>query len=494
MTKDNSYRSIVKANALLGGVQVYTILISIIRSKVVAVLLGPQGMGIMGLLNSTVALVQSVTNFGLNTSAVREIAVAADSGDDNKIAEIKTVLQKIVWITGLLGIFITLIFAPALSQFTFGTDEYTFAFICLSITLLLAQLTIGYNAILQGLRQLKSLAMANVTGNSIALLLCIPLYYFFGTDAIVPVIIITSGVILAATWFFARKIKLQSIVISTHETFAKGRSMMVMGFLISLTGFMDTIVAYLIRILINLWGDLSEVGLYNAGYAMITSYVGLVFSSIATDYFPRLSMVSNDMNERNKVICQQGDILLLILCPLVLLFIFFGDILIRLLYSVDFLSVVEMVNWIALGMMFRAITWCPGFLYLAKGDSKLYFIIYVITTIVVLGISVLFYYLLGLTGLGVAFLVTNVLSFISTIFITKWKYGFKYQISTMRLGTIQIIFCALALFSSYLHPHLKYSVCSVLMVLSFAYSYRELNRRLNLKSIFGSIYKRFFSK
>lgn len=52
-----SYRNIFKATTLFGGVQVYQILISIIRSKFVAVLLGTAGMGIQGMFLSSISLV-----------------------------------------------------------------------------------------------------------------------------------------------------------------------------------------------------------------------------------------------------------------------------------------------------------------------------------------------------------------------------------------------------------------------------------------------------
>ena len=51
--QQSSYRQIMKATSLFGGVQIFQIIISVIRSKFVAILLGPSGMGIVGLLAST---------------------------------------------------------------------------------------------------------------------------------------------------------------------------------------------------------------------------------------------------------------------------------------------------------------------------------------------------------------------------------------------------------------------------------------------------------
>lgn len=70
-------KSILKTTSLFGGVQVFQIIISIIRAKVIAVLLGPTGMGILGLLTASISLIGGLTGFGLGTSAVKNVARAA---------------------------------------------------------------------------------------------------------------------------------------------------------------------------------------------------------------------------------------------------------------------------------------------------------------------------------------------------------------------------------------------------------------------------------
>src|SRR5690554_4576219 len=121
----SSYRQIVKATSLFGGVQLFQIVISVIRSKFVAVLLGPAGMGIVGLLTASTGLVAGLTNFGLGTSAVKNISEANASNDGDRVTIMITVLRRLVWITGFLGALLTLVFSPLLSQFTFGNKEYT---------------------------------------------------------------------------------------------------------------------------------------------------------------------------------------------------------------------------------------------------------------------------------------------------------------------------------------------------------------------------------
>ena len=90
----SQYKQIVKATSLFGGVQVFTIIVLIVKSKFVALYIGPLGVGIVGLYTTTIALVTSVTNFGLKTSSVKNISEAYATGDAIKVATIIGVLRK----------------------------------------------------------------------------------------------------------------------------------------------------------------------------------------------------------------------------------------------------------------------------------------------------------------------------------------------------------------------------------------------------------------
>ena len=182
----------MKATSIFGGVQVINIIISIARSKILAILLGPAGIGVLGLIMSTTKLMSSLTNFGLGISAVKEIAIAFELADKKQLAKTIVIVKRWFWYTGLFGAILTLILSPVLSQLTFGNKDFTIAFVWLSITLLLNQLTSGSFVYLQGLRKLKHLAKANVIGAALGLLASIPIYYYLGVQGIVPAMIITS--------------------------------------------------------------------------------------------------------------------------------------------------------------------------------------------------------------------------------------------------------------------------------------------------------------
>jgi O-antigen/teichoic acid export membrane protein len=480
----SSYRQIFKATSLFGGVQVFNILIGIIRSKFIAVLLGPTGMGIAGLLTSTTGMIAGLTNFGLGSSAVRNVAEIHAQQDYQKISIVVTALRRWVWITGLLGTFVTLIFAPWLSKLTFGNKDYTCSFMFLSITLLFSQLSVGQNVLLQGTRNLKYLAKANLSGSLAGLFVTVPIYYFWGINGIVPALITASIITLILSWYFSRKILIKKIRLTLKKIWQEGKGMLSMGFMLSLSGFIMLAVSYLTRIYIGKEGGLEQVGLYNAGFAVIGTYVGLVFTAMGTDYYPRLSGIAHDNHLAKEMINQQAEIAILILAPILMIFFVFIHWIVQLLYSNQFTSITGMIHWAALGMFFKTACWSIGFLYLAKGVSKLFFINELFSNIYALAFNIIGYKYWGLDGLGLSFLLVYILCLLQVFIICNRKYAFRFNPTFMKIFISQLI-CATACFcvvKFIIFPY-QYIIGSIFIVLSSIYSLKELDKRLNLKNV-----------
>lgn len=485
---NSSYNQIVKATGLFGGVQVVKIIIQIVRAKFIAVLLGPAGMGIAGLLNSTITLVSSLTSLGLASSAVKNIASANSIGDPRKVYSVITVFRRLIWLTGLLGSLILIVFATKISVLTFGNENYRLAFIWVSISLLLNQLSNGQLVLLQGLRKLNHLAQANVIGSLLGVVIIIPIYYFYRLDGIVPAIIVASVVSLLTSWFFSSKIKLQKATFDRGVAISEAKNMVKMGVMISLGGLMGTASAYLVRIYISNRGGLDDVGLYTAGFSLVNSYVGMIFSAMGTDYYPRLSEVSHDKGLRNKIISEQSEIALLFISPIIAMMIAFVNPIILLLYSSKFLLINEMVIWAAFGMIFKALSWSIAFILLAKGESKLFFITELIGTIITLCLNILGYKYLGLQGLGLSFLVSFAAYLMLIFVVTRRKFELKLSTGLARIFIVQLV--ALIIITA-LTLNYNYQTAIIftipLIVFSAFYSYFELNKRLNIKKLISKM-------
>jgi O-antigen/teichoic acid export membrane protein len=489
--EQSSYREIFKSTSLFGGVQVFNILIAVIRTKFIAVLLGPAGMGIAGLLTSTTSMVEVLTNFSLRTSAVKNVAAAHANGDSKQVATVVFTLRKWIWLTGILGLALTVVLAPWLSQLTFGNRDYTLIFVWLSVTLLMNQLRMGQMALLQGTRRLPQLAKSELLGSAVSLVIAIPLYYFFRFEGIAPAIILTAAVSLAVSWVFARNVPIEKVKLLPGVIFQEGKKMLTMGLALSLNGIIVIGVAYIIRIFISREGGLDQVGLYNAGFAIINSYVGMIFTAMGADYFPRLSGVAHSNELSRKLINQQAEIAILILAPILTVFLVFIQWVVILLYSRQFIAIDGMIHWATLGMFFKAASWSVAFIFLAKGETRLFFWSELGANSYILLINLIGYRLGGLEGIGIAFMVGYALYLIQVLIICLYKYQFSFQSEFYQLFCVQFLvalscFLVVKLVSA---PY-SYLVGAPLILFSTALSYRELDKRMGIRAKIDNVIRR----
>jgi PST family polysaccharide transporter len=487
-----SYKQNLKATSLFGGVQIYSILIQIIRSKFVAVLLGPEGMGITGLLTSTTGLITGFTNMGLGTTAVRDIALANGTGDSKRIALVVGVFRRIVWVTGSIAAVICILLAPLLSRIAFGNSDYTIAFIILSCTLLFAQLTSGQTALLQGMQKYSYMAKSALWGSTIGLFVTVPLYYIFGINGIVPVLVMSSLISLFFSYRYSHKIKIEKIIISKSDIKQEGGAMLKTGFFLCLQGLLPLTAGYLVRLYISNYGNIADVGLYNAGFAIVDTYVGLVFTAMAADYYPQLSKCSSNPIEFNKLINQQIEIGLLVLSPLIISFIVFIKPIITVLYSSKFIPIEGMIYWAIFAIFFKVCSWGIAFTFLAKRDTRVFFFNELTVACYGFGMNILAYHFWGLTGLGISFFVKFILYFIQIWVVCSKRYHIKLNFSLLKIFVSQFILActgiSLVLFST---MTTRYIGGCMLLLLSCIYSYKELDKRIELSKLIKSKLKRY---
>jgi len=264
-----------------------------------------------------------------------------------------------------------------------------------------------------------------------------------------------------------------------RQTWATGSDMMRMGFLISLSGLLTASGAYLLRVFISQAGGIEDVGLYSAGFAIINTYVGLIFNAMGTDYYPRLSAVVYDNDLCRQAVNQQAEIAILILGPILILFLICTEWVVELLYSDQFLAISEMLYWAAFGMFFKATSWAIGFLFLAKNASRIFFISELMVNLYMLFFNILGYYYLGLTGLGISFFFSYFLYFMQVYVISIKKFNFSFDNGFIKLFVVNIF---LFLIVFLLVKIGNFQTLIIFVIISFSYSLFKVDERIGLKN------------
>jgi O-antigen/teichoic acid export membrane protein len=487
----SSYLQIVKATSIFGGVQFFNILISIIRTKLIAIFIGPTGMGIISLLNSSLNLVSGITGLGIETSAVKHISEHYKDENLKSVSPIITIVKKISFVTGVFGALIVILFSSCLSKLTFGNSNFTYFFVYLSITLLLKQLSIGQMVVFQGLRKLKILAKVNFYGNLIGLFFSIPLYYYYKIDAILPSIVVVSVSSVLVSFYYSRKIEIEKVNIPNSQLFVEGKSIIKLGVLLTLSSLLTLLSSYIIQIYVGDLGGLKEVGFYNAGFTLLNSYVGIVFTVMSADYFPKLSSVCDDNKKIRISVREQSYMSIYIITPIIILFLTFIPLIIKILYTSKFVSIIPMVCFGILAMLFRAVSWSMGYVLIAKGDYNVFIKTALGFNALSVVLNVLGYYFYGLEGLGFSFLIYYLMHLIVLKIITKKKYDFYFETKFYHTYIICITMCFVAFLLRYIpNLFLKYGLMGVMVILSIGFVLYHINEKIELKFLFNLIRKK----
>ena len=162
MSELSSSRGLIKSMLVIGSAQVVNILISIFRMKVLAVLLGPSGVGLLSIYNSLLGMVQQTAGLGMGSSGVREIA--SSRGDEATLSRVRRVLFAAHLIQGTLAMLAVWLLRERIAIWLFGDAVRATEVGLIGIAILLGLLASAQTALLQGLRKIGDLGRVTVIG------------------------------------------------------------------------------------------------------------------------------------------------------------------------------------------------------------------------------------------------------------------------------------------------------------------------------------------
>lgn len=481
---ETTYDHVLKYTGLFGGVQGITMLISLIRNKLVALLLGPEGLALINIFNNVMNLVSQSTNFGISFSAVKHIA-ELNEGTKSK-EEIKHYISVVrTWSlsTGLFGTLVALILCPIISLITFETYDYTLDFALLSPIALTLALSGGELAILKGLRKLKRVALISILGAICTLAICIPLYWSIGLKGIAISLLLSNIAALAIQLFFSCKVVSWKTSIFSRQSYIDGMPMLKLGLGYIIAGIFGQGAEYIIRTMIIRFGNLADVGIYNSGYMMAVAYTSLVFIAMEADYFPRLSAAKQSVSRQNFTVNQQIEVCVLIIAPFLILFVVAMPLIVQLLFSEKFIAAVPMSICASMYMFFRALTLPVAYLSLAHGDSKMYMITELVYDIFI-AIAIPFAYTKwGIMGTGAALSFAGLFDMVMIYSLYIRKYNFTFSFRLISFYVLQMLLLGSVIYASFQQSmQLRWSIHILAFLISLILSVRILSRETSFVS------------
>lgn len=418
----DDYKEVFKSTLLFAFVRAVQMLIGILRNKLVALILGPAGIGLIQIYDKTTELIKKGAGLGISQSALRDISVARNSDDSSMFSQVYTATRRVILFTGLLGVLVTVALSKQLSIWTCGDTEHTIAYISLALVVFFTIITEVQMSILKGVRAQKQLAYSTIIGSLSGLVFSVPIYYFFKEDGIVPALIIHAFVSFGVTFYFVKKISYIPEAQSFHTTCRIVSPMIKVGVILVFVGMLDSLFAVLLASFLRRQGGFDTVGFYQAGHTIMSSYFGIVLTSMVMDYYPRVSAINYDNIKVADEFNKQAKIGLLFIFPLSVIFVFFAPFIIRILYSNQFLCVVEFSDFAIIGAILAVIAECLRIILVAKQIAKTYAIISLILKGAFIPMYIFFFNIIGLRGLGISYMLDNFIQVLVYSFLMNSRY------------------------------------------------------------------------
>jgi PST family polysaccharide transporter len=478
----SSYRLIFKSTALIGSAQIINIFAGIVRTKALALLLGPAGMGLVGLYSTATGLIGTITGMGIGSSGVRQIAEAAGAKDNNKIACTIIALRRASLVSGALGMLVVLVLCVPLTRLTFGDRQYTWGMALMSLTLLFGGISAGQLALLQGLRQIKELASTQALAACFGTIASIGVVYFLRENGIAPYLVAVSAFSILTSWWYARRIRVKPVRMSLQETWRESKGLLGLGSAFMVSALFTAGVAYASRVFILHTLGKDAVGLYQATWTLSTLYVSFVLNAMATDFYPRLTAEANDNDAVNRMVNEQTEIGLLIAIPGVLATITLAPWVLSVFYSGEFISATGIIRWQIVGIAFRVVSWPLGFVQLAKGKGTIFLLTEIAANALHIALLLVGIRLFGLDGVGISFAFLYIFYTVGMLFVCRWLSGFEWSRQAKSILISSFAAVSMVFIAMHILPEAWALACGIgLTAISTILCIKGLRKLLNVK-------------
>ena len=472
MTDKNTHNKIFKSISIFGSVQAIQMVCKVISIKITSVILGPSGVGLIGLIDNVINLITQGSSFGIQTIGTQLIAKERENKKNQKV------LAFWMLLCGILAALFCFIFSGFLSRMVFDSLVYSLHFKVLSVYFVLYAIINFSIIVLKGLNEIKKLVqyqIYSVIFVSIATIFC---YWFWGINGIFPAFIANSIVTFLVYLVYLWKLNLNQISISKAEIVNQGKYLFSKGSLLAINGVFGLVCFFLIRLYLK-ENSPENLGFYDIANLFLVSYFGIIFTSLAGDYFPTLTHKVSQKDDINSFVNIQIQTSILIATPLILIMYFGCDFIIAMLTSSDFLPVREILLFGLISILCKTINYPVGYIVLAIDDTKSYFYQNIIGDILnVILIVVLFHYF-GLIGIGLAMFIQYFgFNFYLLHFVSK-RNLFQFNAKSFKYMIISFVFTFAMIgldFFFWYSDFNRYISKGILMFIGALYCAFELNK------------------
>lgn len=416
--KNNFLLKVASANTMLVLVRMGC---SLISQKVLAILIGAEGIALVGNLKNVVSFFEQFSILGTSNGLVKYIS--ENKGDKKQLGNLFSTVFIFSAFASIVSFIVLFFWSDKLSDVIFGVNKgYGYIFKILAFLIPFMGVNGLLYALLNGLSAYKLFSKISliivVTSALLIVLLTIKLDLIGSLIAIsaIPLLQFLIYVVFSAK---THKSFIDLKALTLNLSFKKqllSYSLMtlVVIFLVNLT---DVAVRHLIE---------DKTSKAEAGYWTSINSISKVYMQFTSAIFPLYILpvyakITNSLDFRKEVVKIYKMLLPLLVAGMVVVFIF-KEFIIKALYTSDFLEMASLFKWQLLGDLVKFVAIVLSYQFIAKRQIGYFIFTEVLSVLMFYSFSVYFIDIYGTDGVVIAHFVRYVLFFFVVLFILRHNF------------------------------------------------------------------------
>lgn len=432
-------KAVIRATGILASSSAVTVGVGMLSAKAMALLIGPGGVGRMGVLQGAAGLVAILAGMGIGNAVVRLGAGALASGDTREARALERAAR--LWSWGL-GAVLALGFVLArrpLGRLVLGGPEHAWSAASIGLGVCFTVVAATQTGLLNAHHRVGALARTAIFTSLLGAVASIAIVWRW-REAGVPlaVLAVLGAGCLVSGVIAARELpRHDGDAPARDEVRRAGGRLIRFGAPLMASALVGSGMHLLLPLLVMRSMDAESVGYFRAATTLSVGYLGFLLTAMGQDYYPRISAAQSpaEMRELANV---QIRLVNLVGVPVILFAQLASPFLVPLLYAPSFAPAVEILRWQWLGDLFKLWSWALSFVVLAHSGSRSFFLLELVGGTALLVCSVGGMRLFGLPGLGMGYLATLVVYSAAAWAMVRRQTGFGLTPANVRMMVVAL--------------------------------------------------------
>lgn len=387
--------------------------------KVVASIIGPAGVALVGQLNNFASIAMSLSSGGISNGITKYISEFKN--DEGKVRTYLSTALSITVICSLCVGVAMILLNRLLSKLILQTNDYWYVFLIFGVTILLYALNLMLLSVVNGFKDFKKYVKINIANSIVGLCFTLAFVLTLGLPGALVSAVTYQSVMMFITLWMIRKSSWATWS-NFKERLNKLASKQYFKYtLMTLTtAAMVPISQLVLRSYVISEISPVEAGWWEAMNRLSNMYLMIITSSFTVYYMPRLSELSDKIELRREIFKAYKVILPILILGITVVYLF-RHLIIRILFTPEFLPMENLFIWQLIGDLFKICAWLLSFIMVAKAMTKEYITTEVIFAISYIVLSFIFMHLKGVVGITQAYLLNYIIYLLCMVGLFKTR-------------------------------------------------------------------------